>query len=153
LSPEAATDDCLYELWQVNSIEISSTKMATFSENGSDADDLRPEYDFRKLKGVVRGKYAASESIFLEIVLASADFKFAGRDEIEDPLDEALQKAQLGEVTGGGSGEDSSNIDVEVVDLHQGLTLIRRVLSDLRVAKSTYINQYDPEHVIHQIYE
>lgn len=56
-------------------------------------------------------------SIFLEIILKSEDFKFGGRDAVEDPLDETLEGLVIGEVTGGGSGTGFSNIDVEVNDL------------------------------------
>ena len=90
---------------------------------------------------------------FLEIVLKSEDFVFDGRDEVEDPLDEALQGAQLGEVSGGGSGSGSSNIDVELVDLERGLQLVRRVLRELGVAPSTVIIQRTPEHVVHKVYD
>lgn len=76
---------------------------------------------------------------FLEIVLESADFTLDGRDEVEDPLHEALTAAGIGEVTGGGSGMGKSNIDVEVSDLEAGLALVRRVLRDLKVAASTVI--------------
>jgi hypothetical protein len=62
----------------------------------------------------------AQEPAFLEIVLESADFTFAGRDEVGDPLPEALTAAGIGEVTGGGSGMGKSNIDVEVSDLDAG---------------------------------
>ena len=57
------------------------------------------------------------EMTFLEIVLQAADFTFGGRDEIEDPLDDALRSAGLGEVTGGGTGMGVCNIDVEVFEL------------------------------------
>jgi hypothetical protein len=90
---------------------------------------------------------------FLEIVLQTADFTFAGRDEIEDPLDEALQSAGLGEVTGGGGGNQASNIDVEVNDVARGLALIRQVLQQLHVAPSTVINQYEPERIAHRVYD
>eukprot|EP01031_Cornospumella_fuschlensis_P019507 gene19507-23906_t len=73
--------------------------------------------------------------------MQSADFTFGGRDEIEDPLDDALRKAQLGEVTGGGSGRGISNIDVEVTDPERGLAVIREVLRRLGVARSTIIRQ------------
>lgn len=33
--------------------------MATSPETPKPADELRPEYDFRTMRGVVRGKYAA----------------------------------------------------------------------------------------------
>ena len=93
------------------------------------------------------------KTTFLEIVLQSRDFHLSGRDEIEDPLDEALREAQLGEVTGGGSGAGSSNIDVEVLDLPRGLEIIRRILQELGCAKSTCIIQYYPNKIIHEIYE
>jgi hypothetical protein len=91
-------------------------------------------------------------AVFLEIVLKSDDFTLGGRDEIEDPLNDALQAAALGEVTGGGTGMGSSNIDVEVSDLEAGLELIRSVLSGLGVARSTVINQYEPIRVKHAVY-
>jgi hypothetical protein len=89
---------------------------------------------------------------FLEIVLQADEFHFSGRDEVDDPLDEALRRAGLGEVTGGGTGMGVCNIDVEVSDLTAGLALIRAVLGNLGVARSTVINQYKPERVRHPAY-
>ena len=94
-----------------------------------------------------------SATTFFEIILQSADFTFGGRDEIEDPLDEALQQAGLGEVTGGGTGMGCANIDVEVTDSQRGLTLIRQVLQRLAVAPSTVIQQYSPEEISHPVYD
>jgi hypothetical protein len=93
------------------------------------------------------------DDFFLEIVLQSDDFSFGGRDELEDPLDEALRAAGVGEVTGGGAGMGVSNIDVEVTNLDSGLAVIRRVLAELGVARSTVINQYEPTRQVHRIYE
>jgi hypothetical protein len=90
---------------------------------------------------------------FLEIILRSDEFNFGGRDEIEEPLEEALAAAQLGEVTGGGGGNNSSNIDVEVTDLAEGLELIKRVLRAIGVGPSTIINQYEPDRVIHHVWD
>jgi hypothetical protein len=92
-------------------------------------------------------------STFYEIILQSADFAHSGRDEIEDPLHEALQAAGLGEVTGGGTGMGKSNIDVEVNDAAMGLSKIRDVLGELGVAASTEINQYEPVRITHRVYE
>jgi hypothetical protein len=78
---------------------------------------------------------------FFEIVFQSADFEFGGRDEIEDPLHEALQAEGLGEVSGGGTGLGMCNIDVDVNDAERGLALIREVLCRLEVAPSTRIYQ------------
>lgn len=85
-----------------------------------------------------------NDTTFFDIIFQSADFRFGGRDEIEDPLDEALQQAGLGEVTGGGSGMGTSNIDIEVSDPVRALPLIREVLRSLGVAHSTLIRQAGP---------
>lgn len=94
-----------------------------------------------------------NETTFFEIILQSADFNFGGRDEIEDPLDEALQNASLGEVTGGGSGMGMCNIDVEVTDAEQGLMVIRQVLRRLEVAQSTVIRQSGSPSIRHSVYD
>ena len=94
-----------------------------------------------------------TDTIFLEIVLTNSDASFEGRDEIEDPLDEALQENNLGEVTGGGSGIGMSNIDVEVTDLGKGLELIKKVLQKLGVPRSTVINQYKPIKTVYNVYD
>ncbi len=92
-----------------------------------------------------------TENIFLEILFVSNDFPFDGRDEIEDPLDESLQEANVGEVIGGGSGMGKINIDVEVNNLNDGLKIIRDVLTKLSVPSSTIINQNDLKK-IHKVY-
>jgi len=94
-----------------------------------------------------------NETTFFEIILRSADFTFGGRDEIEDPLDDALRNAGLGEVTGGGTGMGISNIDVEATDASRGLSLIREVLQRLAVAPSTIIRQAGSPSVEHSVYE
>lgn len=93
-----------------------------------------------------------SETTFFEIILLSADFTFGGRDEIADPLDDALRNAGLGEVTGGGTGMGISNIDVEADDPNRGLLLIREVLQKLAVAPSTVIRQSGSPSVEHSVY-
>ena len=94
-----------------------------------------------------------TDTIFLEVVLQAADFEFGGRDEIEDPLEEALTTAGIGEVTGGGTGSGVAIIDVEVTDLTAGLAVLRKVLKSLGVARSTVIRQSQPEKAIHMVYE
>lgn len=94
-----------------------------------------------------------SETTFFEIILQHADFHFGGRDEVEDPLDEALQRDGLGEVTGGGTGMGISNIDIEVNDPERGLMLIRQVLRDLGVAPSTIIRQSGSPSLRHRVYD
>lgn len=50
-------------------------------ENGQDGDDLRPEYEFRALPGVVRGKYAARYRSRLRVVRLADDVAAAFADE------------------------------------------------------------------------
>ncbi len=81
---------------------------------------------------------------------------FSGRDEIEDPLDEALTAAGLGEVTGGGSGERGSNIDIDINDeknFDEALALIRKVLRELHVPATTVIKRYEPQEASCIVYE
>ncbi len=47
----------------------------------SDPDDLKPEYDFRALTGVVRGKYAARYSEKLRVVRLAEDVAACFADE------------------------------------------------------------------------
>ena len=53
--------------------------MATSPEEA--ADDLRPEYDFRTMRGVVRGKYAARYRERLRVVRLAEDVAGAFADE------------------------------------------------------------------------
>lgn len=55
--------------------------MATSPENSEPADEMRPEYDFRTMRGVVRGKYAARYRERLRLVRLSADVAASFPDE------------------------------------------------------------------------
>lgn len=71
--------------------------MATSPEPAADdADDLRPEYDFRSLRGVIRGKYAERYSEQLRVVRLAADVASAFEDEeaVNTALREYLQSKQ-----------------------------------------------------------
>jgi hypothetical protein len=56
-------------------------------------DDLRPEYDFRSMRGVVRGKYAARYRERLRMVRLADDVAAAFPDEaaVNDALREYLR--------------------------------------------------------------
>jgi hypothetical protein len=57
-------------------------KMATSpDQTDPDRDELRPEYDFRTLQGVVRGKYAQSYLERLRVVRLDDDVAGAFSDE------------------------------------------------------------------------
>ncbi len=63
--------------------------MATSPEN-SGGDEMRAEYNFRELKGVVRGKYAAPYRERLRIVRLEKDVAEAFSDEAA--VNEALRE-------------------------------------------------------------
>jgi hypothetical protein len=71
--------------------------MATSPDDPELADDLQPEYDFRSLKGVVRGKYAARYQERLRLIRLAADVSGAFADEaaVNDALREYLSWRQL----------------------------------------------------------
>lgn len=59
-----------------------TTKMATSPDDTESTDDeLRPEYDFRSMRGVVRGKYAARYRERLRVVRLADDVADAFADE------------------------------------------------------------------------
>ena len=65
--------------------------MATSPEQTGPVDDeLRPDYDFRSLRGVVRGKYAARYCERLRVVRLADDVAAAFSDEAE--VNEALRE-------------------------------------------------------------
>ncbi len=55
--------------------------MATSPQDPGPIDDLESEYDFRSLRGVVRGKYAARYHERLRVVRLAADVSAAFADE------------------------------------------------------------------------
>jgi len=55
--------------------------MATSPDDPAPADELRPEYDFRAMRGVVRGKYAARYRERLRVVRLADDVAAAFADE------------------------------------------------------------------------
>jgi hypothetical protein len=75
--------------------------------------------------------------VFIYIPLGSG----AARDDVEDALDDWL--AGRGEVTGAGSGRDSSSIDLDVTDpalsAAQALAEVRQVLESLGLPAATRI--------------
>jgi hypothetical protein len=91
-------------------------------------------------------------SYFFEIVFDESFLGFERQEQFEVPLDQALQAAGLGEVTGGGGGAQGSNIDVEVGDPERGLALIREILISVGAPNSTRIIQHEPENRVHPLH-
>jgi hypothetical protein len=55
--------------------------MATSPDDPKPTDELRPEYDFRSMKGVVRGKYAARYNQKLRLIRLADDVAASFADE------------------------------------------------------------------------
>ncbi len=89
-------------------------------------------------------------SVFLEIVVNASEAQAAGiesRDEIEDPVEEALAESGLAEVTGGGGGSGVYIIDVEVFSEEQveaALGVIRGVLEKVGAPPTTRLRRGKP---------
>lgn len=99
------------------------------------------------------------DTVFLEIIFDADDFakmNIEGRDEIEDPLYDALIEANIGEITGGGTGSGIVMIDVEIENeqkFDEGLLIIRQILRDLDCPKSTVIKRAKPSEKIYKVYD
>lgn len=70
--------------------------MATSPDDQATPDDLEPEYDFRSLRGVVRGKYAERYRERLRVVRLAPDISaaFADEDAVNSALREYLGRHQ-----------------------------------------------------------
>ena len=64
--------------------------MATSLDDAGPSDEIQPEYDFRSMRGVVRGKYAARYQERLRVVRLAADVSAAFTD--EDAVNAALRE-------------------------------------------------------------
>ena len=71
-------------------------KMATSPDEQVPDDDLQPEYDFRSMRGVVRGKYAARSRERLRMVRLAADVsaEFANEAAVNAALREYISWRQ-----------------------------------------------------------
>jgi hypothetical protein len=81
--------------------------MATSPEGPED--DLQPEYDFRAMRGVVRGKYAARYRERLRVVRLAEDIAGAFADEAA--VNAALREYLRGRPSTGHSAEPSATAD------------------------------------------
>jgi hypothetical protein len=97
--------------------------------------------------------------VLLELIFNAAELATVGirsRDEIEEPLEEALSDLGLGEITGGGAGSGTVIIDVEIGDekrLDEALLVIRKALQALQVPPSTFARRAKPVETHYRIYD
>jgi hypothetical protein len=94
------------------------------------------------------------DNLIITVTLFGEDSSFGSRRTFRDAVDAALQQAQLGKYVGGGTmvtDEPHYNVEYEVTDESQGLTLICNTLrqlgvsplTELSVGNSTRYNVYD----------
>ena len=87
---------------------------------------------------------------FFELSFDAADFHHCGfesREDLEDPLEQALQTSGIGEVTGGGSGKGRTNIDIETFDGvsdDEAVEMMRRILKSLGAPRSSVLASAQP---------
>ncbi len=76
--------------------------MATFPDERESDEDLRPEYDFRSLRGAVRGKYADRYPAHLRVVRLAEDVsaEFADEEAVNSALREYLAWRHESQVDG-----------------------------------------------------
>ena len=86
---------------------------------------------------------AQEEPMFVFVKIKESIMPIERGQKYEDPLDEALKKAKLGEVTGGGSSFSKERkiewvgVDVDLVNLDKGLPFLKRKLIELGVPKGS----------------
>ena len=78
----------------------------------------------------------------LKIVFASDDWQVESGADVEEPLDEALLAAGVGEIVSGGVGAEGIFYNVEVEDAASALPVIQRILRHMGVPESTRIEGF-----------
>src|SRR5437588_2961708 len=120
----------------------------------------QPELDGRKETLLGFAESAQERGHFFFYVRIPGNIQPIERGErFEDPLQAALEKEKLGEVTGGGSqmGEGKTvefcGLDVEVTDRDKGLRIIRQIMRRLDAPPGTMIEDYLPSYRELPLYE
>ena len=89
------------------------------------------------------GASAQQAKTFVFVKVTESIMPIARGNKYEDPLDEALKKARLGEVTGGGSSLSKDKkiewvgLDVELTDVMKGIPFLRKKLIELGAPKGS----------------
>lgn len=99
------------------------------------------------------------EAMFFEIILKVPDMLASGfesRDEVEDPLNDALEQSGMGEISGGGTGMGVVNIDVDIntaISADEAIKFLRTTLRTLNAPRSTIIIRHKPERCEYIVWE
>ena len=74
-----------------------------------------------------------------ELLIPDHDFAFDTVSDVEEPLDQALLEARVGEVTGGGIGSGWYRIEMAIERPAEALEVIRRLAARLGLPASTLL--------------
>ena len=96
------------------------------------------------------GAAFASDSTFVFVKIPESIMPLERAERYEDPINDALQSAELGEVSGGGTMLSAPKpdgtkdilwvgVDVDLYELNQGLELLKSRLIDLNAPMQTII--------------
>lgn len=97
---------------------------------------------------LVSSSLAQQKRAFVFVKVTESIMPIERGSKYEDPLDAALKKARLGEVTGGGSSLSRDRkiewvgIDVELTEVMKGIPFLRKTLIDLGAPKGSTL-EYD----------
>jgi hypothetical protein len=75
----------------------------------------------------------------LRVVFTAEDWHVASAQDIEEPLDEGLMAAGVGEIVSGGVGPAGVVYDIAADDPQSAIPVLRRLLRELDVPRSTLI--------------
>jgi hypothetical protein len=93
--------------------------------------------------------FSQAKTVFVFAKIADPVMPIERGSKYEDPLDEALKKERLGEVTGGGSSLtkdrkiDWVGIDIEINDIKKGIPFLKRTLLKLGAPKESVLEYED----------
>ncbi len=103
--------------------------------------------------------FAQQNSTFVFVKINEAIKPIDRGNKYEDPLDNALKKAKLGEVTGGGSSLSKERkiewvgVDVELLNIEKGIPFLKKKLVELGAPKgSTLEYQYQGKKIQVPVY-
>lgn len=94
---------------------------------------------------LANGVWAQYAKTFVFVKITESIMPIARGEKYEDPLDEALKKAGLGQVTGAGSmlskekTIDWVGLDVELTDPTKGIPFLRKKLTELGAPKGSVL--------------
>lgn len=87
--------------------------------------------------------WAQTKSTFVFAKISDSVMPIERGSKYEDPLDDALRRSHLGEVTGGGSSLSKDRliewvgVDIELNDLAKGIPFVKRTLRQLGAPKGS----------------